>query len=144
MLRIDIHPKQCQRSTCLRQHALHVNHSGTLWPGAQAQVFRHAHILHQAEFLIDRPHAKLTGTTRQQRLWPIQQPVADKDLPGVRSLTAGQHADQGRLARAVFPQQGTYLTSPQGEIHILQRHYPRVTLMPGFNTGHHRLLRQFV
>ena len=84
---------------------------------AQEDVFRHRHVRHQHQFLMDDGDA--VGArgidARDGDLLSV-----DEDLAFFGDVDAAKHLNQRRLARAVFAQQRVDLAGFELEVHILQ------------------------
>ena len=81
----------------------------------------------------------------------LDEQPGDLDGPGVRSLRAGDDADQRRLTGAVLPDERVYLASADGEVDAAQRVHPAIGLphpcqpeqVPvGLRVHDHRLFRE--
>ncbi|WP_374200097.1 hypothetical protein [Streptomyces sp. S-2] len=88
---------------------------------AQEDVAGHAHQRDEVDLLVDRGDPGLLG---------LEGPLEADRLPGqpqfarVRPVDAGQHLDEGGLARPVLADQRVHLTGPQAEGDVVERDDP--------------------
>jgi hypothetical protein len=84
---------------------------------SQEDVLGHSQVIDEVEFLVDRGDAGLGGGLR-----PAERGLraAPEQRARVRTVHPREHLDQGRLTRAVLPEQAVHLTGQHLQVHAVQ------------------------
>ena len=91
----------------------------------QSQILDHRHRRNQIDFLVDGADAQSAGLAGGADLDGM---AVEADFAFVAAKRAGHDFDQGRLARAVFSQQGVHLAGVDTEIDLVKRPHSRKRL----------------
>ncbi len=99
-------------------HRLAVDEAEAAGLAAEKDVLGDAQVRYEVELLVDGCDAVPLGVLRAVDAHGL---AADEDAARVRTVGAGEHLDECRLARAVLAEQGVHLAGAQIEIDAVER-----------------------